>query len=185
MNNEPHLCRKAFGFRGRSGRLSVVDCRSSCIKRAQAAVSPPVQMNTDLSTAAQALFFSLALSTKPTPPPIHVAEVDPHVVFISHLDLNSNMPPPPRCFQRCRWPLQLLGLGGCTRAFLTQFLLFLLLPPSFFLPLRLPLLLPLRPLLPLSPRPKPFCASIPRGLKVQRRVVCSLREQRGGEYKKL
>jgi len=35
---------------------------------------------------------------------------------------------------------------------------------------------------PLPPRPKPLCASIPRGPEVQRRVVCSLREQKGGEY---
>jgi len=33
-------------------------------------VSTPVQMNTDLSATARALFFSCALSTKPNPPPM-------------------------------------------------------------------------------------------------------------------
>ena len=42
----------------------------SGIKRMRAVVSPPVQMNADLSTTARALFFSLALSTKPNLPPI-------------------------------------------------------------------------------------------------------------------
>ena len=37
------------------------------IRRMRASVSPPVQMNADLSTTARALFSSLALSTKPTP----------------------------------------------------------------------------------------------------------------------
>jgi len=38
----------------------------SVIKRAHAVVSPPVQMNTYLSTTARALFLSRTLSTKPT-----------------------------------------------------------------------------------------------------------------------
>ena len=33
-------------------------------------VSPPVQMNADLSATARALFLYLALSTKPIPPPM-------------------------------------------------------------------------------------------------------------------
>ena len=49
------------------GRLFFRLAKSSCIKRAQSLVTPPVQMNTDLSTTARAFFFSLALSTKPIP----------------------------------------------------------------------------------------------------------------------
>jgi len=40
-------------------------------KSASCGIAPPVQMNADLSTTARAsLFFSIALSTKPTLPPI-------------------------------------------------------------------------------------------------------------------
>jgi len=66
--------------------------------------------------------------------------------------------------------------GPCN--FLTQFLLFLLFPPLFLLPLSLPLPLPpllQLPLLPLPLRPKPLCVSGPCGPKVKRWVAGSLR----------
>ena len=62
-----HLCVKLLR-RVKVDRLSIY---SSGIERAQASVSPPVQMNTDLSTTAHVLSLSLALSTKPTPPLIY------------------------------------------------------------------------------------------------------------------
>jgi len=55
---------------------------------------------------------------------------------------------------------------------MTLLLLFLLVPPLFFLPFRLSFLLLLPPLLPLPPRPKQFCASVPRGPEVQRVGWC-------------
>ena len=48
---------------------------AAVISPVQAVVSPPVQMNADLSATARALFFSLALSTKPTLPPIRQAKL--------------------------------------------------------------------------------------------------------------
>jgi len=41
------------------------------ISKGCSVVSPPVQMNTDISATARSLVFSLELWTKPTPPPIY------------------------------------------------------------------------------------------------------------------
>ena len=60
------------------GRLKsagfVVGCQFSGIKRAQAVVPPPFQKARWISTTARALSFSLALSTKPTLPPVELKE---------------------------------------------------------------------------------------------------------------
>ena len=53
--------------RQKSSRFRFFGYSISGFKRVHAVVSPPVQMNTDFSTTARALFFSRALSIKQTP----------------------------------------------------------------------------------------------------------------------
>ena len=64
------------------------------------------------------MFFSVALSTKPTPPPIQLKGF-PRWTQIPPLS-EFKCAPPPCCFQRCRWPLVIVtpsaGLGGRPRA---------------------------------------------------------------------
>ena len=82
-------------------------------------VSPPVQMNADLSTTARALFVYLALSSKPTPPPICRHRQTRCAAS------NPEAPAGAACLLACTLHIflctlviasQLLGLGGRTRA---------------------------------------------------------------------
>ena len=72
------------------------DFRSSGIKRMRAAVSPPVQMNADLSTTARALFFlSRAIDQTDSPSFMQQAGVATRIICaVRTLDSSSWLPLP-------------------------------------------------------------------------------------------